>query len=107
MLHTVKKAEYLNGYKIKLYFDNRKIKIVNLENMLRKAKNMLLPLTKLDYFKQVQCDGITIYWPNGVDLCPDMLYKMGEELTPSPRKRQNDRLTYTSKKRRAKSVNKA
>ncbi len=79
MLHTVKKAEYLQDYTIKLYFNNKKIKIVNLDYLIKKATNMLLPLVDLECFKQVKCDGTTIYWPNGVDLCPDVLYKTGKD----------------------------
>lgn len=104
MLHTIKKVEYLDSYRLKLHFDDRKVKVVSLENMLKKAKNMLLPLTKLDYFKLVKCDGITIYWPNGVDLCPDMLYKMGEEVTRSPDKRK--RLSNPAKRQRLKAAGK-
>lgn len=104
MLHTIKKVEYLDGYRLQLHFDDRKVKVVDLENMLKKAKNMLLPLTKLDYFRQVKCDKITIYWPNGVDLCPDMLYKMGEEVTKSPRKRKN--VSIPGKRRRSKTASK-
>jgi hypothetical protein len=78
-LHTVRKVQYLEDYKLELHFDDRSVKIVDLENMVKKAKNMFLPLKSMDYFKQVKCDGITISWPNGVDLCPDVLYKMGKE----------------------------
>ncbi len=78
MLHTVKKVEYLEEYRLKLYFDDRSVKVVDLEDMLKKAKNMFLPLRDIGYFKQVRCDGTTISWPNGVDLCPDVLYKMGK-----------------------------
>jgi len=76
MLHKIRKVKYLEGYKLELYFDDKSVKVVNLEQMLRKAKNMFLPLKDIDYFKQVRCDGITINWPNGVDLCPDVLYSM-------------------------------
>lgn len=79
MLHKIRKAKYLEGYKLELHFDDRSIKVVDLEQMLKKAKNMLLPLKDVNYFKQVRCDGITINWPNGVDLCPDVLYNMGNE----------------------------
>ena len=87
MLRSVKKVEYLEGYKLKLHFDNRHIKIVNLDSMLKNAKNMLAPLMNLDYFKKVKCDGTTIFWPNGVDLCPDVLFKMGENVSRSVSKR--------------------
>ena len=78
MLHIIKKVEYLEEYKLKLFFNDKSIRIVNLESMLKNAKNMFVPLQDIEYFKQVECDGITICWPNGVDLCPDVLYKMGK-----------------------------
>jgi hypothetical protein len=78
MLHKIRKVKYLEGYKLELHFDDRSVKVVDLEQMLKKAKNMLLPLKDIDYFKQVRCDGITINWPNAVDLCPDSLYSIGE-----------------------------
>ena len=93
MLHTVKKVEYVEGYKLKLSFNDRRVKIVNLENMLKNAKNMFIPLANMDYFKKVKCDSISIYWPNGVDLCPDVLYKMGEDIKQStPKRSQSPRI---------------
>lgn len=86
MLHTVKKVQYLEEYKIKLSFDDKSVRIVDLEKMLKSAKNMFLPLKNMDYFKQVKCDGTTIIWPNGVDLCPDVLYKMGKSVKQPIRK---------------------
>ncbi len=59
--------------------------------MVKKAKNMLLSLKNIDYFKKVKCDGITISWPNGVDLCPDVLYKMGKPLVRQTRIRKKRR----------------
>ena len=47
---------------------------------------MLAPLADIDYFKKVKCDSISIYWPNGVDLCPDVLYKMGKDTKQSTSK---------------------
>lgn len=86
MLHTVKKVVYLEGYKLMLQFNDKKTKVVDLEKILRKAKNMLLPLKDIDYFKQVSVDGTTICWPNGVDLCPDVLYSIGEPVDKTKRK---------------------
>lgn len=80
MLHTVKKVEYLEGYKLKLFFDNGKIKVINFEDRVKNAKNMFLPLKELGYFKRVETDGTTLVWPNGLDLCPDTLYEKGEEI---------------------------
>jgi hypothetical protein len=44
MLHTVKKAEYLEGYKIRLHFNDRKIKVVDLENTRLQGVDFSSPL---------------------------------------------------------------
>jgi uncharacterized protein YnzC (UPF0291/DUF896 family) len=81
MLHTVKKVEYIEGYKLKLFFNDDKVKIVDYEDKLKEAKNMFLLLKDIEYFKKVKADGTTIVWPNGLDLCPDVLYEMGKEVS--------------------------
>jgi len=90
MLYRVKKVEYLSGYKLKLQFTNGRIKVVDLEPMLKDAKNMFLQLKDIDYFKMVECDGYSICWPNGIDFCPDLLYKAGKEVIQQKRKRKKD-----------------
>ncbi len=99
MLHTVKKVDYVDGYKLKLHFNDRKVKIVDLEKMIKKVKNMFLPLVDVEYFKSVTCDGTTICWPNGVDLCPDVLYAMGESFFQTPRKRKKPSLKSRPRKK--------
>lgn len=73
----IKKVEYLGDYKLRLYFSDKVVKNVDLEQFLSGAKNLLLPLLDKEFFKKVKCDGTTVVWPNGVDLCPDVLYDMG------------------------------
>ncbi len=82
MLHIVKKVEYVDGYTLKLVFDNDEIKIVDFTTRLKDAKNMFLPLKNVNYFKKVSADGTTIKWPNGLDICPDTLYEKGVAWKP-------------------------
>ena len=103
MLHTVKKVEYVEEYKLKLTFDDRCVKIVNLESLIKNTKNMFGPLLDLDYFKKVECDGITICWPNGVDLCPDVLYGIGKNVKQSTSKRYAARTIKSHKRPKVKS----
>jgi len=77
-MHTVKRSFYLNEYKVLLEFDDKKIKIVDLKNELWGP--IFEPLKDLEFFKQLQADGTTIVWPNGADMCPDVLYKMGQDV---------------------------
>lgn len=81
MLHKVKKVEYLNGYKLKLKFNDQKIKIVDFSDWLNDGKGYLIPLKDIEYFKKVALDEFeyTIIWPNGADFCPDVLYEIGKD----------------------------
>jgi hypothetical protein len=99
MLHVIKKVKHLEDYKLELHFDNKSIKVVNLANFLKAAKNMFVPLLDIQYFKKVECDGTTICWPNGVDLCPDVLYKMGKNVKPLKPKLGNSKPVIRSRKK--------
>jgi hypothetical protein len=76
-------VEYIDEYKLKLTFSNKKIKIVDLSEKVKNAKGIFLPLKNLEFFKKVAVDDcqLSIFWPNGADICPDVLYEMG---TPIP-----------------------
>ncbi|HSX37840.1 MAG TPA: DUF2442 domain-containing protein [Chlamydiales bacterium] len=80
MLQEIKEAEHIGGYRLKLYFRNGKIKIFDMEDRLRTAKNMFLPLKDIAFFSKVKCEDGTIVWPNGVDLCPEMLFKCSKDV---------------------------
>lgn len=84
----VKKAEYVNEYKIKLVFSDGVAKIVDFKQFLKDAKNLFIPLLDIEYFKRFAVDDTTICWPNEVDFCPDVLYEIGKEIheQETPRK---------------------
>lgn len=82
MLHKIIKVEYLEGFKLKLHFSHEGIKIVDFSELLKNATNMLVPLLDVNYFKKVKCDGYTIFWPNEVDFCPTVLFKMAKNISP-------------------------
>lgn len=96
MLHTVKKVEYCEGYKLRLTFDDKITKMVDFEERLKNAKNMFLPLQEISYFKKVKTDGTTLFWPNGLDLCPDVLYQTGKDV-PEPKKASRSRSLHHTK----------
>ena len=101
-MHTIKKVEYISGYNLKLYFANGKIKIFDMEDRLRTAKNMFLPLKDIEFFKKVKCEESTIVWPNGVDLCPDTLYKTGKDVTSVEKRTRKKSTRSTHVRRRSK-----
>ena len=75
MFLEVIKAEYLSGYRIKLWFNNHVVKVVDLTNSLN--GEVFLPLKDIDYFKRFAIKFNTIEWENGADLAPEYLYEHG------------------------------
>jgi hypothetical protein len=70
-------ASYVDGYQLKLHFDNNEIRIVDLLPHLDGA--VFEPLRDIAYFKmfKVNPDIDTITWPNDADFSPDFLYEIG------------------------------
>ncbi|MCE5318204.1 MAG: DUF2442 domain-containing protein [Parachlamydia sp.] len=87
----VTKVEYFKDYKLKMRFSDKKIKIINLEDIIKKSKGLFHPLKNIELFQQVTLDdsGLSICWPNGADLCPDMLYSLGQDVNTTQRKHGN------------------
>ena len=78
MFIEVVKAEYLDGYRLSLQFNNGERKIVDLTNSLNGL--VFAPLKDIDYFKNFSIRFNTVEWANGADFAPEYLYEIG---TPS------------------------
>ena len=77
-MYWIKDFDYLEDYKLKLVFGNRKTKVVDLKNHL--VGKVFKPLKNLSYFRKVRLneDIDTIVWPNNADFSPDFLYEIGK-----------------------------
>ena len=73
MFLEVIKAEYLSGYRIKLWFNNQVVKVVDLANSLN--GEVFQPLKNIDFFKRFTIKFNTIEWENGADIAPEYLYE--------------------------------
>jgi hypothetical protein len=76
-LHRVVQMQVLELYCLGLTFDNGLYKEIDLRPWLaERAFGVFEPLLDEDYFDWVELDPVlgTIVWPNGADLCPDVLY---------------------------------
>ena len=82
MIHLIKEIKEVTPFKIKLRFNTGEIKEVDLEAKLKewsKTPNSIYrELLRPDYFKKVKLNTEieTVYWDNGIDFCPDVLYSM-------------------------------
>jgi hypothetical protein len=91
-LHDIIRVSYLSDYKLILTFDDKSKRIIDLEQCINEVKgSRFQELENIEYFKKVRADRElgTIVWPNGYDICPDMLYHMGEEVKSHMRKKKD------------------
>ncbi len=66
------KAEYLDGYRLLLYFNNGEVRIADLESSL--VGEIFEPIKDINIFKQFTVKFATVTWQNEADLAPEYLY---------------------------------
>ena len=75
MFIEVIKATYLDGYRVKLLFNNGETRIADLSQSLNGS--VFAPLKDINYFKKFTIRFNTIEWENGADFAPEYLWKIG------------------------------
>ncbi len=80
-MHWVKEASYVEGYKLRIRFDNDEVRLVDLTDHLDGGIFELLK--DISYFKSfvVNRDIDTVVWPNEADFSPEFLYEIGEAVS--------------------------
>ena len=76
MFTEVVKAEYVDGYRIRLWFNNQMVKVVDLRSSLK--GKVFEPLKNLNFFKRFAVKYNTIEWENGADFAPEYLLSLPE-----------------------------
>ncbi len=81
-LHVIQ-VVYLKDYKLRLEFDDGKVKDLDLKDEL--YGEIFEPLKDTELFKKVYVNPETgtIEWPNGADFAPEFLYETGQEVRKS------------------------
>ncbi len=74
-MRYVTNANYLDGHKIWLEFNDKRNGIIDLEKtMINDHRPIFKELANLEQFKKFRVESDTIVWDNGLDLAPDFLY---------------------------------
>ena len=68
------KAEYIDGFRLLLLFNNGERRIVDLSNSLNGS--VYTPLKNIEYFKRFSIKFNTVEWENGADFAPEYLYEI-------------------------------
>ena len=79
MFLEVVKAEYLDGYRVKLLFNTGETRVADLSESLNGS--VFVPLKDISYFKNFTIKFNTIEWDNGADFAPEYPYGPNE---PTP-----------------------
>jgi len=68
----------LPNRQLELTFENGLRAIVEMDRVVKSYTGIFSPLLDENYFQQVKVDTElgTIVWPNGADVCPDVLYSI-------------------------------
>lgn len=70
------KADYLDGYRLRLRFSNGETRIADIESSL--IGPVFQPLKDIEYFKKFSIPFNTVQWENGADFAPEYLYEISK-----------------------------
>jgi hypothetical protein len=100
MFPRVKQVRYLSDYRLELVFADGVTGELDFRERVVGRGGMFAPLEDVEFFKQVQVDAEagTLVWPNGVDLCPDVLYS---QVTGKPIRFEREAQSLTSRSKRS------
>jgi len=80
MILNVIYAEYKEGYKVFLTFNNGESVITDLKDtLLNDSRKIFIPLRDYDYFKNFKIRLNTITWENEADFAPEFLLELGKQ----------------------------
>ena len=78
MFLEIKKATYLQDYKLRLEFNEGTVMLVDLEHELN--GKVFEPLKDKEYFRNFMIPYNTIEWENGADFAPEFLFGIGKKI---------------------------
>ena len=74
-LRKVKKVVPTAAFELICTFDDNTVKLYDCKVLFEESGPMLEPLRKLAFFKRVFLEMGAPTWPNGFDICADLIYR--------------------------------
>jgi hypothetical protein len=85
-LRTITHIEAAKNFQLICTFDNGVTKTFDLRPLLKKGGSMIKQLESPAFFKKVFLEMGTPTWPNGFDLCCDVIYQQGKTMRAARKK---------------------
>lgn len=84
MSRDVTAVRHLHGHRLLLTFEGGENREIDVSTLVP-FEGVFEPFRDVHYFSQVRVepDIGTVVWPNGADLCPDVLYERSKPLSRS------------------------
>jgi len=80
---SITHANYLGNYTLEINFNNQKIGIVNLYDVIfHDKRKIFIELQNEHKFKQFRIEHDTLIWENGLDLAPEFLFFIAFKTEP-------------------------
>ena len=76
MFPRITQVRHLKDYELEISFSDGTVANLDLRGRITKRGGVFEQLHNVEFFARVSVDreAGTLVWPNGVDLCPDVLY---------------------------------
>ena len=83
---SVRNAEYLDAYRLRLTFDDGIAGVADLEDTLAQdSRPIFARLKALEHFRDFALDHGTVVWSNGLDMAPEYLFYLAFRNNPQLR----------------------
>ncbi len=78
MFLEVIKAEYIDGYRLRLFFNNGEVRDADLQSSLK--GEVFEPLHDIEMFKRFTFNFNTVVWENEANFAPEYLYEISKPI---------------------------
>ena len=78
MPRSVLKVEVLPGFRLCCQFEGKETRVFDMSFVKKEKGPLVKPLRSPSFFKRVFIEMGTPTWPNGYDVCADLIYQEGE-----------------------------
>lgn len=93
MNHKILKVK-TQEFKLICRFDDGSVVVYDMTGVVGESGPMIDPLKEKRFFKKAFVESGAVTWPNGYDICPNLIYQKGLHLVARSSKEKN-RLPYS------------